>query len=69
MSKPFVKIVNSLTGEEIEREMTDEEFAQYELDAQKAQIEKLEIAAKAQAKIELLNKLGITEEEAKILLS
>lgn len=30
MSKPSIKIVNVETGEEIERQMTDEEFSNYE---------------------------------------
>jgi len=32
MTKPMVKIHNVETNEVIEREMTDEEFAQHELD-------------------------------------
>ena len=32
MSKPIVKEFNVSTGEETSREMTDEEFAQYEKD-------------------------------------
>lgn len=69
MSKPIIKIVNVSTGEEIEREMTDDEFARYkaDLDAEKAR--KAEAEAKAAAKIVLLEKLGITEDEAKLLLS
>ena len=30
MTKPIIKIVNVTTGEEVIREMTDEEFAAYE---------------------------------------
>lgn len=65
------KIHNVQTNEIeiIERDMTAEEIAEYE----KAQLEAAEIAAKeaeaAAAKVALLAKLGITEDEAKLLLS
>lgn len=69
MTKPIIKIVNATTGEEIEREMNAEEFAQWEAD-------NLELEAKAQAdedkaahKAVLLNRLGITADEAKLLLA
>jgi len=68
MTKPMVKIYDSQTGEEIEREMNDAEFAQWEIDktAGEAQAQaKAEAEAKRQA---LLDKLGITEEEARLLL-
>jgi hypothetical protein len=53
----------ALTAEEIaEREAMAEQYAE-----QKAQ-EELDKAAKAEAKAELLNRLGITEDEAKLLL-
>ncbi len=68
MSKPIIKIVDLETGTEIEREMNAEELAQYEID-QLADIQrKANIAAKAAAKAALLERLGITEEEAKLLL-
>ena len=69
MSKPIVKIVNVETGEELEREMNDTEFAQYEADQAAQAAKAAELAAKAQARQALLDKLGITEEEAKLLLS
>jgi hypothetical protein len=54
----------ALTAEEItEREAMAAEYA-----AQKAQ-EEADKAAKAEAKAELLEKLGITAEEAQLLLS
>lgn len=68
MSKPIVKIVNVETGEELEREMNDAEFAKYEAE-QAAEAERLANAqAQAAAKAALLERLGITEEEAKLLL-
>jgi len=66
------KIVNCETGEIVERELTDKEIAQQQLDADaiaKAQaILSAEQLAKATAKTALLERLGITEEEAKLLL-
>lgn len=67
--KPTIKIVNAETGEEIEREMNDSEYAQHLLDLADWQKE-LEIKEQQeQAKTNLLNRLGITEAEAKLLLS
>ena len=69
MTKPIIKIVNVSTGEEIEREMNDDEFAQYEID-QAAEIERQsEAELNVQAKVELLAKLGLTEAEAKFILN
>jgi len=64
----IIKIHNAETGEIIEREMNAEELAQVELDAKQAQ-EKIKAKAdeEAQRKI-LLNRLGITEDEARLLL-
>lgn len=61
--------VNTETGEISEREMTAEEIAQQEIDKAAFQARQAKIAAKAQAKAELLAHLGITEEQAKLLLS
>lgn len=66
---PTIKIHNTQTDEIVEREMNAQELAQWE--ANKAQAE-LDAEAKAQAaaaKVALLEKLGITQEEAKLLLS
>ena len=67
-TKPQVKIVNVETGEEIIRDANAQELAQIETDAANAATEKAETASKANAKAALLNRLGITEEEARILL-
>jgi hypothetical protein len=69
MTKPQVKIVNCETGEEIVREMNDDEFAQYEADQAAEVVRQAEAEAKANAKAALLEQLGITEEQAKLLLS
>ncbi len=67
--KPQIKIVNTETGEEIVRDATDAEIAQIELDIAISIQEKAEAQAKAQAKAALLAQLGITEEQAKLLIS
>ena len=69
MNKPTIRIHNVETNEIIDREMNDDEFAQLETE-QAAQLAKQNKAeAKATAKADLLAKLGITAEEAKLLLS
>jgi hypothetical protein len=65
--------VNCTTGEVVERPLTQDELAQREAEAvahATAEHEK-EVAAQAQAeaKAALLAKLGITEDEAKLLLA
>jgi hypothetical protein len=68
MSKPMVRIYTG-DGEFIDREMNTEEFAQYKLDVAARAAEKEAEEAKATAKAALLSKLGITAEEAALLLS
>jgi hypothetical protein len=64
--------VNCATGEVIERPLTADEIAANEAAAAQAAADRLaaeaEAAAKAEAKAALLEKLGITEDEAKLLL-
>jgi hypothetical protein len=62
-------IYNVETGEIIERNMTDEESAQRKADEAKA-VEEAKAKAQAEAaKAALLDRLGITEDEAKLLLA
>ena len=66
-------IINCETGETVKRELNADALAQQEIDhakylAAKA-ITDAEAEAKAQAKAALLAQLGITEEQAKLLLS
>jgi len=65
-------IVDCSTGVTTEVELTAEEIAQREADAAAfAEIKAAEEAAaqaKAKARTEILAKLGLTEEEAKVLL-
>jgi hypothetical protein len=64
---------NAETGETTIREMTEIESAKYETEKanflELLEIEKAEQAQKAAEKAALLQKLGITEAEAKLLLS
>jgi hypothetical protein len=64
--------VNCATGEVIERPLTADEIAANEASAAQAEADRLaaeaEAAAKAKSKAALLEKLGITEDEAKLLL-
>lgn len=69
MTKPMIRIHNSETNEIIDREMTDDEFVQHQKDLAKRIEEKAEAEAKASAKAALLERLGITEAEAKLLLA
>lgn len=69
MTRPILKEHDVTTGEIVEREMNDDELAQHEADA-KAKAERDAIEAKAaKDKAALLDKLGITQEEASLLLS
>jgi hypothetical protein len=65
--------INCETGEVIERPLTADEIAANEAAAAQAEADRLaaeaEAEAKAQAKADLLAKLGITAEEAALLLA
>lgn len=54
MSKPIIKIVNAETQEVIEREMTVDELAQWNLD-------KVETEARVQAQTEIMAKKSAAE--------
>ena len=65
--------INCETGEVIERPLTADEIAANEAAAAQAEADRLaaeaEAEAKAAAKADLLTKLGITAEEAALLLA
>lgn len=69
MSRPIIRIHNTETDEIIDREMNDDEFAQYQADKAYFAAKKAEAEAKENARAELLEKLGISQDEAKLLLS
>lgn len=62
MTKPLIQV-----GDEV-REMNDSEYEQHLKDVEKSRLELEAIQAKALAKAELLERLGITAEEAELLL-
>ena len=68
MTKPMVRIHNMETDEIIDREMTDAEFTQYKKRQEIAAKEEAEAEAKEAAKAAILDKLGLTADEARLLL-
>ena len=73
MTRPTKLVINCETKEQTVVELTDEEIAQLEADRAKAEADRVKAEAeaevRAEAKAELLVKLGITAEEAALLLS
>ena len=68
MPKPQVKIVDVSTGEEIIRDATAEEIKRFEKEAADAAKQNAIESDKANAKQALLDRLGLTADEAKLLL-
>lgn len=67
-SKPQIKIVNVETGEEIVRDATAEEIAQMKLDTERFEAKQAEADAKEAQRQAILNRLGLSSDEAKLLL-
>jgi hypothetical protein len=67
-TRPMVRIHDMSTDEIIDREMNDAEFAQHEIDQANRIQEQGAIEQKATDKAALLAQLGITEEQAALLL-
>ncbi len=68
MSRPIIRIHNVETNEVVDREMNDAEFAQYEIEQAAEAAKQAEAETKAAEKQALLDRLGITADEAKLLL-
>jgi hypothetical protein len=68
MTRPMIRIHNTETDEIIDREMTAAEFKIYEADQAARKIRKAEAEAKAQAKAEILDRIGLTADELKTIL-
>jgi hypothetical protein len=68
MTNPMIRIHNQETNEVIDREMTDDEFAQFKANKAADAAEVKAEAQKAADKVGLLDKLGISEDEASLLL-
>jgi len=70
MTNPIETIIDVETNEVVIRELTAEETAELAAEGERIKAERLaEIEAAKNAKTALLSKLGITEDEAKLLLS
>jgi hypothetical protein len=63
------KIINTNTGEETIVPLSDSEIKVIEANIAQAKVEAIEAEAKATQKAALLDRLGITAEEAKLLLA
>ena len=68
MPNPIIRIHNAETDEVIDRPMNKEEFAEFNELLANAKKTEEEAAAKQLSKEALLEKLGITAEEAALLL-
>jgi hypothetical protein len=68
MPNPTIRIHNTETNEVIDRPMTKEEFAEFKELIASVEKREEEEAAKQLSKEALLEKLGITAEEAALLL-
>lgn len=68
MTKQMVRIHNTETNEVIDREMTDAEFAKYEADNAAQAVKAAAQHEAAAARQEILDRLGITADEARLLL-
>lgn len=68
MTNPTIRIHNLETNEIIDREMNEVELAQYEADKEAEAQRKAEAEAKAAARQAILDRLGLSEEEARLLL-
>ena len=64
----MIKMVNAETGEESEREMNADELKVYQEESQAYAAKKDAEESKASQKAALLERLGITAEEAALLL-
>jgi len=69
MTNPMIRIHNVETDEVIDREMTADELAQHKKDLAESAKAKKDFAEATAAKEALLTKLGITADEAALLLS
>jgi AmiR/NasT family two-component response regulator len=68
MPNPIIRIHNTETNEVIDREMNATELKQYEADVANHAAKIAEIETAATAKAALLDRLGITADEATLLL-
>jgi len=63
------RIVNCKSGEIIDRELTDDEIKQQEIDSKIIEELKIEAEARQAAKQVILDRLGLTADELKTILA
>ena len=68
MTKPIIREHNVETNEIIDREMNDVEFAQFKANQKESKQSKIDAETNALAKSALIKRLGMTEDEARLLL-
>ena len=68
MTKPIIRIHNTETNEVIDREMTDTEFATYEVEQTETAARLATEEVKVTARQAVLDRLGLTEEEAQLII-
>jgi translation initiation factor 2 alpha subunit (eIF-2alpha) len=66
MTKPMIRISDGVAI--LDREMTDDEYAQYLLEIKQQEVKVKAEKIAADAKAALLARLGITQEEANLLI-
>ena len=64
----MIRIHNAETGEIIDREMDADQFAQYEADQAANILAQAELQSKANQRQLILDKLGLTADEAQLLI-
>jgi predicted metal-binding transcription factor (methanogenesis marker protein 9) len=67
-TRPMVRIHDLATDEVIDREMNDAEFVEYKAREAEKVVEQAEAEAKAATRQALLTRLGLSAEEAQLLL-
>ena len=67
-TRPMIRIHDLTTNEIIDREMDDIEFAQYKEDLKAQELAKIEAEKKAVQRQAILDRLGLTADEAKLIL-
>lgn len=68
MANPTIRIHNIETNEVIDRPMTDEEFDEFKANKAKQLAKEVEAETKTAERQAILDRLGLTADEAKLLL-
>jgi len=67
-TRPMIRIHDLELNEVIDREMNDAEFAQYQLDIETQAAQKVEAETQETQRQAILDRLGLTADEAKLIL-